>query len=115
MLLGKFKTHGAVFDALKPYFKEASTEARASFGTAAFFTQQEVAIHRAFDRFCAEHGLSAGDSALLRDVVKDTSARYPHMATEAIRILSQSCPRQFSVRGTWTSPRASVTVDLSMH
>lgn len=105
------KTHGSIFDALKPYQNDALAAARKNYGTSTYFTSLDIEVHKAFDTFCCEYGMTPGESAMLLDVLKKHAAAYPHLNDSFIRTLCSSLPQEFNVRGAWTSQRAVVTVE----
>ena len=70
------------------------------FGTPAFFRERDLAIHRAFEKFCRRQDL---DPAKTHAAVADFFRRgNPSRSRLSFDVLLSRLPNEFNVRGVWT-------------
>ncbi len=93
-------TFGAMFANLKPALSEGMKAAhKLHFGTTSYFVERDLAVHRAFDRFCLGMGLNADETAAMRKTLVNQATMHSQFMTSNILILRESLPDAFKIRG----------------
>lgn len=102
-------TIGALFAVFALPLAEAHKASyRDFFGTPGYFRERDLAIHRAFDRCAGDPNgmaLTPEATAALRQRLIEEAQMYPNFKTRDVRILEESLPDAFNVRGRWASER----------
>ena len=96
-------TYSKIFDELKKYLRPASESVYHLFGSPEYLDKNCLAIHRSFDKFCKDLGIEPKQRSKLRQTLKDHYKKYPQFWNSQTQSLFDYCPREFLVRGVWTS------------
>lgn len=104
-----YKSYGAILSAVDDCLSIALTETHKShFGKPSYFAQRALSVHKAFDRFTEEHGMSCERAVALHSLITRHGIMYPHLRTVGVQVLCDELPDEFNVRGSWVSARQTL-------
>lgn len=94
-------TLGAAVSSLDAALRDAHmVQAACHFGTPQYIPTSILVAHRAFQRWCRDHGMT--DPATVREGIVQHIRYYRVPVSQSMRYLADCLPNEFNVRGVWT-------------
>jgi hypothetical protein len=103
MVMKPFKTYFDAYTSLAAHLKQAADEVFREHKNQPNYTAKlNLAIHRAYQRWATESGISSEDMRDLAIALSKFSSDYVLGPSFYVNMLVSTLPNEFNVRGKWT-------------